>query len=74
MLSIGEYVSTNQQAVWFALCLEYKLKSPNYYSRAAQVRRQIKRLRQEVPGWAGLMQERPKPGLGGLLPGEKGVM
>lgn len=69
MLSVAEFVSTNQPAIWRALVAGYRLKPPDYYRRAAAIKRQVRPMREN---WAAVMMERPKPGCGGLLPGEKG--
>ena len=60
MISIFEYIAWRQPDVALILML-----------RLATARLEAIREQYSFRWWARLMQEPPKPGLGGLLPGEK---
>lgn len=66
MITIGEYVAIKQPKVYGELVC---WKSRKLFAAARA--RVMDRLR--FGALKRLMEERPKPGLGGLLPGEKAV-
>jgi len=64
VIKVGEYVEWRQPFVWRALGRKYPLRRP-----VPLVAVWVEGLPFEL--WRALMQERPRPGLAGLLPGEK---